>query len=414
MKNQIYTNGGYKNYRTSLAAVIWLTVSFSGLVAHADTPSPRSILVLDQSAPLRPWSTAIINAIQSRKTESSGKPISYYVEHLDLFDFGRRPYDDKLRDHLAYKYGAKPFDVILSIGPGALPATSVVRDRPPDVWEKFNAYTLVVFAALLVQVTLICWLIYEHRRSHLAEVRWRNSVAQLTKMNRRATVGEMSASIAHEVNQPLTGISSAAVAALRWLRAETPDYDKALAALELVVAASRRAADIVASVGSMFKNDTGMMETIDINQVISCVLTIVRSDLKKSEVELETQLHAKGLVEGDRIQLQQVVLNLINNAVEAMQSTHPRILKMKTEHSNHGTVIVSIEDNGPGIDPSHLESIFNTTFTTKANGMGIGLSICSTIIEHHDGRIWSAPAPHRGAVFKFELPIKSMTTAIAA
>jgi len=137
---------------------------------------------------------------------------------------------------------------------------------------------------------LISWLMFEHRRRHLAEVQSRNAMTELTYMNRKATAGELSASIAHEVNQPLTGIVTNASAALRWLRAETPNLERAKACLEQIVAAGHRAGDIVTSVRSMFRKDTSERLPIDINRIILTALAIVRIDLQKSGVELETQL----------------------------------------------------------------------------------------------------------------------------
>lgn len=180
---------------------------------------------------------------------------------------------------------------------------------------------------------------------------------------------------------------------------------KVEAGLEQIVVASHRAADIVASIRSMFKKDTGEKRPVDINNLILTVLSIARADLQKNGVELETQLQAKDRVEGDKVQLQQVVLNLIMNAIEAMQSVRPRMLKVTTDQSQPEMMIVSIEDTGSGIDPSNINRIFSPLFTTKESGMGMGLSICHTIIENHKGRIWASPALGRGAIFQFELPI---------
>jgi signal transduction histidine kinase len=205
----------------------------------------------------------------------------------------------------------------------------------------------------------------------------------------------------------LTGIVTRAGAALRWLRAETPNLEKAGAALEQIVAASLRAAEIVASVRAMFRKDTSERLPVDINGLIVTVLAIVRIDLQKNGVELQTQLDERVLVaEGDKVQLQQVVLNLVMNAIEAMQSVRPRVLKVKSEQSKPEMVHVSIEDTGTGIDPANLDRVFKPLFTTKATGMGMGLSICRSIIESHGGRIWVSPGVVRGSIFQFELPAK--------
>jgi signal transduction histidine kinase len=289
-----------------------------------------------------------------------------------------------------------------------LPAGSEIRFRNPTIWDQYGVQILVICAALLSQAGLISWLIFEHRRRHLAEIQSRNAMIELTHMNRVSTLGELSASIAHEVNQPLTGMVTRANAALRWLRAETPDLEKVGAALEQIVVAGHRAGDIVTSVRAMFRKDTSEGLPVDINAIILTVLAIVRIDLQKNDVELQTQLDdTVSVVEGDKVQLQQVVLNLVMNAIEAMQTVHYRVLKVESEQSKPDVVRVSIEDTGTGIDPSNLKRVFNPLFTTKERGMGMGLSICHSIIENHNGRIWVSPGVTRGSIFQFELPTKS-------
>jgi len=290
------------------------------------------------------------------------------------------------------------------VSESGLPPGSEVRFRIPGAWEQYRWQILAICAALLLQSALIGWLIYEHRRRQQAEVQSRQSMAELTFMNRRAAAGELSASIAHEVNQPLTAIATRAGTALRWLRAETPDLEKVRGTLEQILAASHRAADIVTSIRAMFRKDTSERAPIDINRLILTVISIVRVDLQKNGVELETRLAEKvPIVQGDRVQLQQVVLNLLMNAVEAMQSVPNRVLKVQTDHKPE-FVQVSIEDTGPGIDPSNVDRIFKPLFTTKPTGTGMGLAICHSIIESHNGRIWATPGTNGGSIFHFEMP----------
>jgi C4-dicarboxylate-specific signal transduction histidine kinase len=219
--------------------------------------------------------------------------------------------------------------------------------------------------------------------------------------------GQLSASLTHEVSQPLAGIVTRAGAALRWIRAEKPNLERAEAALEGIVAAGHRASDIITSVRAMFKKDAPQKASTDINQVIRTVLSIVRVELQKHGVELQTRFDEHlPTVQGDKVQLQQVLLNLVMNAIESMHAVQPRVLKIQTEQTGAGLVHVSIEDTGTGIDASNLDRMFKPLFTTKANGMGMGLSICHSIIESHDGRIWASPAVNRGAIFQFELPVE--------
>ena len=290
-----------------------------------------------------------------------------------------------------------------------LPPGSTIYFRDPSAWDQYRVPILAILAALLVQSGLISWLMFEHRRRHLAEIQSRNAMSELTHMNRKAAAGELSASIAHEVSQPLTGIVTNASAALRWLRAETPNCERAEACLENIAAAAHRAGDIVTSVRSMFRKDTSERLPIEINRIILAVLAIVRIDLRKSGVELDTQLAEESVSRGRRqeVQLQQVVLNLVMNAIEAMQSVGLRVLKVKSSQSNPEVVHVSIEDTGTGIDPSNLRQVFIPLFTTKKRGMGMGLSICHSIIESHNGRMWIETGSVCGTIFHFELPTKA-------
>jgi len=247
--------------------------------------------------------------------------------------------------------------------------------------------------------------ITEQRR---AEAREKELMVEIAYMNRRASAGQLSASLTHEVSQPLAGILAAASAGLRLLRADKPDVQKVEAALEAVVAAGHRANDIVESVRAMFKRDAPQKVSTDINQTIRTVLSIVGVELQKHGVVLQTEFNEHlSTVHGDKVQLQQVVVNLVMNAIEAMQSVWPRVLKVQSDQPKAGIVRVSIEDTGTGIDPSNLDQIFKPLFTTKRTGMGMGLSICQSIIESHGGRIWVSAAVNRGSIFQFELSINT-------
>jgi signal transduction histidine kinase len=293
-----------------------------------------------------------------------------------------------------------------NISEAGLPAGSEIRYREYSAWEQYRRYILSFCAALVLQTALIGWLIYEIRRRQTAEIQSRSAMAELTFMNRRVAAGELSASLTHEVSQPLAGIVTRAGAALRWIRAEKPNLERAEAALEGIVAAGHRASDIITSVRAMFKKDAPQKASTDINQVIRTVLSIVRVELQKHGIDIHTRFDEHlPIVQGDKVQLQQVVLNLVMNAIESMHSVQPRVLKIQTEQTGAGLVHVSIEDTGTGIDASNLERIFQPMFTTKAIGMGMGLPICHSIIESHEGRIWVSPAVKQGSIFQFELPV---------
>lgn len=286
-----------------------------------------------------------------------------------------------------------------------LPAGSEIHFRSPTVWQQYRVYLLAGLAVLLIQAVVIAWLLYEHRRRRIAELLARSTIAELNTANRLAVAGELSASIAHEVKQPLTAVASNAYAALNWLSAGRQNVDEARKSLNHIVAAAHRADDILSEVRALFVTDEQKKDRVDVNQLILSVLSSSRVYLRKHDVEVETALEA-GLpaIQGHRVQLQQLIHNLLMNAVEAMQSVARRRLTIRSARSPSGGVVVTVEDTGTGIDPSDLKRVFDPLFTTKARGMGMGLSICKSIVEAHGGRIRTTGTPQGGAAFEIELP----------
>jgi signal transduction histidine kinase len=183
------------------------------------------------------------------------------------------------------------------------------------------------------------------------------------------------------------------------------------AALDQIEAAGHHAGEIVTNVRSMFRKDRQDKSRVDINKLIWAVLDLVRIDLRKHQIQLEMNLQDRlPSVFGNQVQLQQVLLNFVVNAIDAMRSVQPRVLSVRSEFNGCGEIHVSVEDTGIGIDPSVQDQIFKPLYTTKEHGMGMGLSICKSIIESHDGRIWLSQTSNRGAIFQFELPIGTATT----
>ena len=263
-----------------------------------------------------------------------------------------------------------------------LPPGGKILFRDPTVWEQYRAHILAVTAAILTQAALIFWLLYEHWRRQRAEILARNTMSELSHVNRMATAGQLSASIAHEVNQPLAGIVAIAQAALRWL--EKANVEEVREGLKRIVSDGHRASDIITNLRAMFKSDVQEKALVDINKLVLSVLALVRIDLQKHEIKLQTQLDDQiPQVLGNQVQLQQVISNLVVNAIESMGSLQTRALRIKTELSQSNTVQVSIEDTGTGIKSSDVAKLFKPMFTTKARGMGMGLSICQSIIENH-------------------------------
>lgn len=287
-----------------------------------------------------------------------------------------------------------------------LPRGSTIEFYEPGLWEQYRALVAGILVVIVIQAALISWLVYEHRRRTFAEVQSRNSMAELARINRVTTAGELSASIAHEIGQPVSGMVLRASAALHWLGVEKPDLEKVRDALTDIVGAGKHAGEVIKSLRAMFKKDTRTPKVrIDINGVINTVLAIVRVDLQSAKIRIETELdETLPAVEGNPVQLQQVILNLVMNAMDAMRTTQPRILRIQSRQSGPGTIQVSVEDSGTGIIESDRARVFDALFTTKASGMGMGLSICRSIVESHGGKIWVMPGAERGSIFRFELP----------
>ena len=241
----------------------------------------------------------------------------------------------------------------------------------------------------------------------LASEALREAQAELAHVNRVTTMGQLAASIAHEVNQPLAASVTNAHAGLRWLGLQPPNLEEVREALAAIVTDSNRASDVINRMRALIKKAPARKDGLQINEVILEVTALMRGEFVKSGVSLNTQL-AQGLplIQGDRVQLQQVLVNLIMNAVEAMGSVNhgSRKLLIGTGADEAGRIRISVQDSGPGLNPQIFDRVFDPFYTTKADGMGMGLSICRSIIEAHDGRIWASAMPGSGSTFNVSLP----------
>jgi signal transduction histidine kinase len=296
-----------------------------------------------------------------------------------------------------------------NISESKLPPGSEIRFQPSSFWEQHRVQLLIISFAIISQSLLIAWLLFEYRRRQLAEVATRSTMAELAHLNRVATAGVLSAAIAHEVNQPLTGIVASGNAALRWLSAATPEIGRAKTALAQIVDAGHHASDVIQNIRRLVKKETGSVSALDINDVIYDVLMLLQMNLTKYDVGV--QLHFAPEVPGvtgNRVQIQQVLLNLMINAIESMSSVKGRVrlLEVKSERLEPGEVVVSIADNGVGMDPDGFKRVFEPMFTTKSRGMGMGLAICRSIVEAHHGRLWATPRDGGGTIFNFALPAR--------
>jgi C4-dicarboxylate-specific signal transduction histidine kinase len=238
----------------------------------------------------------------------------------------------------------------------------------------------------------------------------RETQMQLAHANRVATMGQLTASIAHEIKQPIATARNNAASALRFLSRSPPDLEEVREALGCIVNDVDRAGDVIAGIRKLIqKAPAPRGDRLDINEAIREVTILTRGEATKNGVAVHMQL-AEGLprIQGDRVQLQQVILNLMINAIEAMGETDdaPRDLLLITEKDEPDGVLVAVRDSGLGLAPAVLERLFEAFYTTKPSGLGLGLSICRSIIEAHGGRLWASANVPRGAVFQFTAPVQ--------
>jgi C4-dicarboxylate-specific signal transduction histidine kinase len=240
-----------------------------------------------------------------------------------------------------------------------------------------------------------------------AEEALHRSQSDLAHITRVTTLGELAASIAHEVNQPLAAVITNAEAGLRWLNREVPDVGEVRAAIERAKSQAHRASEVIRRIRALSRKTDPQNVSLDLPEVIEESIALVQREIQRQRVTLSVQIDEPlPAVRGDRIQLQQVIINLIMNAVQAMAASPDgrRDVFVHLRHTEGEGVVLQIRDSGPGIDALNMPSLFDPFFTTKANGMGMGLSICRSIIESHGGRIWADSEPGQGAVLSFALP----------
>jgi C4-dicarboxylate-specific signal transduction histidine kinase len=244
-------------------------------------------------------------------------------------------------------------------------------------------------------------------RKHAEEAR-REAQAELARVSRVTTMGELTASLAHEVNQPIAAAVTNANTCLRWLTRDHPDVEEARAAAMRIVKDGTRAAEIVKRIRLLFKKSTPQRELLDVNEAIREMIVLLRSEATRYNITVRMELAADlPWIMGDRVQLQQVLMNLMVNSIDAMKELDgARELAVKSQSTEKEEVLVSVSDTGVGLPPQQADQIFNAFFTTKPHGTGMGLRISRSIVESHGGRLWAAENSPRGASFYFALPTK--------
>jgi signal transduction histidine kinase len=288
-----------------------------------------------------------------------------------------------------------------------LPPGSNVLFRSQSLWDEYGAYIAAVAGTLAVQTGLIMALLFQSRRRKQAELEAQRQRAELAHASRLSAVGQLTASIAHEINQPLGAILSNAEAAEMFLNADPPRLDRVKQILADIGHEDRRASEVIRHVRSLLRKAPPEMQTLALNEVAQDVLDLVAGDALRRGINLKPELHASILrFRGDRVQMQQALLNLILNAMEALEqgTNGDRRIVVRTSPASESSVDLVVEDNGPGIAKEQVPNLFESFFTTKAEGMGLGLSIVRSIVEAHGGRIEAGDNGERGALFRLRLP----------
>ncbi|WP_158261431.1 MULTISPECIES: sensor histidine kinase [Pirellulaceae] len=304
----------------------------------------------------------------------------------------------------------------LSIHEDILPEGSIVRYREPTFWESYlwilvAACTIVVLQSLLITALLFARLRRWRAEQALAASQElaRQHRSELARVNRMTTVGELTASLAHEVNQPLSAIVSNAQAAIRLLRQTPPDSEEADAALHDIVGDGNRAAGILNRVRSLVSKESPTQEPLDLNGAVHEVIELAAPDAENRGIIIHKQLDdTLPSINGDKIELQQVIMNLLNNAAQAMQDIDPELrqVNIRTTHDAQ-FVKLTVEDSGIGLSDDQLSQIFAPFYTLKTGGMGMGLSISQSIVNAHRGEIWATQNANRGVTFHVRLPVAS-------
>ena len=342
--------------------------------------------------------------------------VQWSVEHFRIFGFDPAFEQPSHAKHMQRIHPEDHFSVERTLAEASLkksifsheyrivmPDGSIKHVQSTGCLDK-NTSSDLEFVGTVLDIT-------ERRHAEEAARRAQATIARLTRLS---TVGELAGSIIHEVIQPLTAIVTNAEACLSWLNREQPDLAKARSTISDLARDGQRAADVVKGLRALVRRSGSEMTKVDINDAIREVLTLLRGELQRGGAVLQVDLAADDIpILGDRIQLQQVLLNLVRNGIEAMStiSDRPRVLRIRSELTENGEALVVVEDTGVGLDPVSADRIFDPLFTTKLDGMGMGLSICRSIVEAHRGRLWASPTLAHGTVLRFTVPLAEVVNA---
>ena len=305
------------------------------------------------------------------------------------------------------------------LGPGLLSvALTALAFEHFFLWRTFppahETATFLRFAVFIIATLLITALMELKRRVEQSRTRAQEALrlaqSDLARVNRVTTMGELTASLAHEVNQPIAAAVTDANTCLRWLTRDQPDVEEAREAASRVVKDATRAAEIISRVRLTFTKNTPQRELVDVNEVIKEMIVLLRNEASRYSISVRTELSDIPQIMGDRVQLQQVMMNLMLNAIDAMKNVEgTRELVIKSQGLEDEQLVLVVSDTGVGLPPQQADQIFNAFFATKSHGTGMGLRISRSIVESHGGRLWAAENPPRGASFYLTLPTKLET-----
>jgi signal transduction histidine kinase len=383
-------------FASDIVGIVAVAPLVIGLAAALMHPPPRSELTRSLAALVALAAMTVVILSLGQEAWDTILPIAWLLPVLLWLAARSRPVFAAAAAFIAS--GAIVWTTIVGIGHFGDSSLSIAN-------RILEAQACILFVALSANVAAA---LFAERRASEERLVHSNMLLERERDNKMMNLEAITASIAHEVKQPLAAIVTNSSAALRWLARTPPDHAEVRAALGRISDDGHRAGAAIDGIRALFRKGHQGQQQIDLNEIVRGVLQSLAGELKDREVDVRTELAELPPVDGHRGQIQEVVFNLVQNAIEAMSAVtdRARILRVRTEPRGRAAVAVIVEDSGPGIDPGRLDEIFGAFVTTKPHGMGLGLAICRMIIEHHGGELTASSDGRSGASFQFVVPIE--------